>query len=122
MAYGFPLHPLKPWKERIRCVFYSFGTSRNPDIVARNLSYSHFTWTWHAVIMGTGITSALITNFPYGSGSAPVQWIGFGFFVLNFILFVFVCGCTIARYIMFPEVCIRFTEPVSRLIPFRFGH
>ncbi|KAF9644894.1 hypothetical protein BDM02DRAFT_830193 [Thelephora ganbajun] len=82
MAHSFPFNPLKPWRERIR----------------------HFTWAWHAVIMGTGITSALITNFPYGGGSAPVQWLGFGLFVLNLTLFVFVCGCTIARYVMFPEV------------------
>ena len=65
--------------------------------------------------MGTGITSALITNFPYGGGSAPAQWLGFGFFALNLILFVFVCGCTIARYVMFPEVCIHCTEPVRGL-------
>lgn len=68
--------------------------------------------------MGTGITSALITNFPYGGGSAPALWLGFGLFVLNFILFVFVCGCTIARYVMFPEVCTGYTGPVSRLIVF----
>lgn len=67
--------------------------------------------------MGTGITSTLITNFPYGGGSAPAQWLGFVFFLLNFILFVFVCGCTIARYVMFPEVRIRHTEQVPRLIP-----
>ena len=66
--------------------------------------------------MGTGITSALIINFPYGGGSAPAQWLGFGIFILNLILFVFVCGCTIARYAMFPEVCIRRVEPVARLI------
>ncbi|KAF9777367.1 voltage-dependent anion channel [Thelephora terrestris] len=82
MAHGFPLNPLKPWKERIR----------------------HFTWAWHAVIMGTGITSALITNFPYSGGAAPALWLGFAVFALNLILFVFVCGCTIARYTMFPEV------------------
>ena len=119
----FPFKPTETLERTDTVCNYFFGTSRDPDItVWQTLSYSHFTWAWHAVIMGTGITSALITNFPYGSGSAPVQWIGFGFFVLNLILFVFVCGCTIARYVMFPEVCIRFTEPVSRLIPFRFGH
>ena len=68
--------------------------------------------------MGTGITSALIINFPYGGGSAPAQWLGFVLFILNLVLFIFVCGCTIARYIMFPEVCIRKMELVSRLIPF----
>jgi tellurite resistance protein TehA-like permease len=66
--------------------------------------------------MGTGITSALITNFPYGSGSAPVLWLGFGIFALNLALFIFVCGCTIARYVMFPEVRTRPTESTSCLI------
>lgn len=87
----------------------------------RGFPYSHFTWAWHAVIMGTGITSALIINFPYGGGSAPVQWLGFGLFILNFILFVFVCGCTIARYVMFPEARTRHTKQVSRLILFISG-
>ncbi|KAF9778975.1 voltage-dependent anion channel [Thelephora terrestris] len=53
---------------------------------------------------GNGITSALITNFPYSGGAAPALWLGFAVFALNLILFVFVCGCTIARYTMFPEV------------------
>ena len=69
-----------------------------------DLPYSHFTWAWHAVIMGTGITSALLTNFPYGGDTAPLQWLGFVLFVLNLILFIFVCGCTVMRYIIFPEV------------------
>jgi len=71
--------------------------------------------------MGTGITSALVTNFPYGGGSAPLRWVGFGLFALNLILFVFVCGCTIARYLMFPEVCTRRTELILRLISFPLG-
>lgn len=54
--------------------------------------------------MGTGIVSSLCTNFPYGNGSAGLQWLGFAFFMLNLILFIFVCTCTIARYVMFPEV------------------
>ena len=66
--------------------------------------------------MGTGITSALLTNFPYGGGTAPLEWLGFTIFVLNFILFIFVCGCTIARYIMFPEVRAYRTESVPMFI------
>lgn len=66
--------------------------------------------------MGTGVTSALITNFPYGGGSVPALWVGFGFWVLNLILFVFVCGCTIARYVMFPEVWeLMLSHPVQSL-------
>ena len=91
------------------------GTSRNPDFKAR-FPYSHFTWAWHAAIMGTGITSALLTNFPYGGGTAPLHWLGFALFVLNLTLFIFVCGCTIARYIIFPEVRICYMELASRLI------
>ena len=73
--------------------------------------------------MGTGITSALITNFPYGGGSASALWLGFAVFVLNLILFVFVCGCTIARYIMFPEVRIHLMQAIRKLIlaHVRFG-
>lgn len=71
--------------------------------------------------MGTGITSALLTNFPYGGGTAPLQWLGFALFVLNLILFIFVCGCTIMRYIMFPEVRAHRTEPVPMLILFMSG-
>ena len=71
--------------------------------------------------MGTGITSALLTNFPYGGGTAPLQWLGFALFVLNFILFIFVCGCTIARYIMFPEVRFHYMKLVSSLISFMSG-
>lgn len=54
--------------------------------------------------MGTGIVSALCTNFPYGNGSPGLQWLAFAFFMLNLVLFIFVCTCTVARYIMFPEV------------------
>lgn len=64
----------------------------------------HFTWAWHAVIMGTGVVSALIHLFPYYNGSHALKIVALVFFLLNLVLFVFVCTCTILRYIMFPEV------------------
>ena len=71
--------------------------------------------------MGTGITSALLTNFPYGGGTPPLQWLGFAIFVLNFILFIFVCGCTVARYVMFPEVRVQWIRSVLSLTPLISG-
>ena len=55
--------------------------------------------------MGTGITSALIHLFPYNNGSLALKIVALIIFLLNLVLFVFVCVCTILRYIWFPEVC-----------------
>ncbi|KAI0630202.1 voltage-dependent anion channel [Trametes polyzona] len=82
MPLMLPIYAWKSWRERIR----------------------HFTWAWHAVIMGTGVVSALIHNFPYHQGSLALQVAALVVFLLNLVLFVFVCTCTILRYIMFPEV------------------
>ncbi|KAI0769777.1 voltage-dependent anion channel [Trametes elegans] len=82
MPLLLPVHDWKSWKERIR----------------------HFTWAWHAVIMGTGVVSALLHNFPYHTDSLALKIAALIFFLLNLVLFVFVCMCTILRYIMFPEV------------------
>ncbi|TBU49462.1 voltage-dependent anion channel [Dichomitus squalens] len=64
----------------------------------------HFTWAWHAVIMGTGVVSALLHNFPYHNDSLALKIAALAIFLLNLVLFVFVCTCTILRYIMFPEI------------------
>ncbi|KAH9931135.1 voltage-dependent anion channel [Epithele typhae] len=82
MALIKPVYEWKSWRERIR----------------------HFTWAWHAVIMGTGAVSALIHNFPYHNDSLALKVASLIVFLLNLILFVFVCTCTVLRYIMFPEV------------------
>ncbi|GBE81199.1 Sulfite efflux pump SSU1 [Sparassis crispa] len=71
----------KSWRERIR----------------------NFTPAWHAVIMGTGVVSALLHNFPYGSDREPLRVAAASFFLLNLVLFVFVCACTVARYFVFPQ-------------------
>ena len=68
----------------------------------------HFTWAWHAVIMGTGVVSALLHLFPYNNGCLALKVMGLIFFLLNLVLFVFVCTCTVLRYYWFPEVCCRF--------------
>ena len=55
--------------------------------------------------MGTGVVSALLHNFPYHNDSLALKVAALAVFLLNLVLFVFVCTCTILRYIMFPEVC-----------------
>ncbi|EMD37557.1 hypothetical protein CERSUDRAFT_114196 [Gelatoporia subvermispora B] len=82
MPLLLPYSEWKPWRERIR----------------------HFTWSWHAVIMGTGVVSALLHNFPYHNSSLALKIMAIVFLLLNLTLFVFVCACTILRYILFPEV------------------
>lgn len=54
--------------------------------------------------MGTGITSILIHLFPYNNDSQALKIVSLIIFFINLVLFVFVCTCTILRYIMFPEV------------------
>ena len=54
--------------------------------------------------MGTGVVSALIHLFPYHNESQALKIIACIFFLLNLVLFVFVCTCTVLRYVMFPEV------------------
>lgn len=55
--------------------------------------------------MGTGVVSALLHLFPYHNDSLALKVMALIFFLLNLILFVFVCTCTVLRYIWFPEVC-----------------
>ncbi|KAI0743597.1 voltage-dependent anion channel [Daedaleopsis nitida] len=82
MPLMLPVHAWKSWRERIR----------------------HFTWAWHAVIMGTGVVSALLHNLPYHNDSLVLKIAALAIFLLNLVLFTFVCTCTILRYIMFPEI------------------
>ncbi|KAI0745700.1 voltage-dependent anion channel [Earliella scabrosa] len=82
MPLLLPVHAWKSWRERIR----------------------HFTWAWHAVIMGTGVVSALLHNLPYHSDSVALKIASLAIFLLNLVLFTFVCTCTILRYTMFPEI------------------
>ncbi|KAH8083781.1 voltage-dependent anion channel-domain-containing protein [Cristinia sonorae] len=72
----------KSWKDRIR----------------------HFTWAWHAVVMGTGAVSALLHNFPYNNSSEGLKVMALIFLFLNLIIFTFVCTCTILRYALYPEI------------------
>ena len=58
--------------------------------------------------MGTGAVSALIHNLPYHNDSLVLKIVALAVFLLNLVLFVFVCACTILRYVLFPEVCFRF--------------
>ncbi|KAI0645542.1 voltage-dependent anion channel [Trametes meyenii] len=82
MPLMLPVYAWKSWRERVR----------------------HFTWAWHAVIMGTGVVSALLHNFPYHNDSLALKVAALVFFLLNLVLFVFVCTCTALRYILFPEI------------------
>ncbi len=54
--------------------------------------------------MGTGVVSALLHNFPYHNESLVLKIAALAIFLLNLVLFVFVCTCTILRYVLFPEV------------------
>ena len=54
--------------------------------------------------MGTGVVSALLHNFPYGSDGLGLKIAAVVFFLLNLALFVFISTCTIVRSWAFPEV------------------
>ncbi|KAI0696721.1 voltage-dependent anion channel [Cytidiella melzeri] len=82
MSIILPHSQWKSWRDRVR----------------------HFTWAWHAVIMGTGVVSALLHLFPYNNGCLALKIIALIFFLLNLALFVFVCTMTVARYSLFPEI------------------
>ena len=109
MAIILPYHQWKSWRERVRYVEHLSIGGRElwllrgscPPFCAH---YRHFTWSWHAVIMGTGVVSALLHLFPYNNDSQALKIMALIFFLLNLVLFVFVCTCTVLRYIMFPEV------------------
>ncbi|GMK54788.1 hypothetical protein CspeluHIS016_0113740 [Cutaneotrichosporon spelunceum] len=60
----------------------------------------HTTPAFYAMTMGTGITSILLFNFPYGARG--LEYAGTAVFVLNVVLFVLLSIATIARYILFP--------------------
>ena len=101
MSIILPHSQWKSWRDRVRYVLL-LNSSDFP------LTYvcSHFTWAWHAVIMGTGVVSALLHLFPYNNGCLALKVMGLIFFLLNLVLFVFVCAMTVARYSFFPEVSI----------------
>ena len=67
-------------------------------------AHRHFTPAWHTVIMGTGVTSALIHNFPYGHGSPVIRIFTLIIFFLNLVLFVLISVATALRYALFPDV------------------
>jgi tellurite resistance protein TehA-like permease len=64
-------------------------------------SIRHFTPTWFAANMGTGIISLLFSVFPYWGGSA-MRGLSTAFFFLNLVLFILFCAATVARYWRFP--------------------
>ncbi|KAI0759060.1 voltage-dependent anion channel [Fomes fomentarius] len=82
MPLILPYHAWKSWRERIR----------------------HFTWAWHAVIMGTGVVSTLLHKFPYHNDSLALKIVALIIFLLNLSLFVFVCTSTMLRYALYPEI------------------
>lgn len=54
--------------------------------------------------MGTGATSALIYNFPYGHGSPLIRIFTLIVFFLNLVLFILISAASVARYALFPDV------------------
>ncbi|KAJ6629293.1 voltage-dependent anion channel-domain-containing protein [Mycena sp. CBHHK59/15] len=67
-------------------------------------SICHFTWAWHTIVMGTGAVSALASRFHFGEGSEVLKIITLLFFFLNLCFFTLICGATVARYWIFPEL------------------
>lgn len=63
----------------------------------------HFTPAWFAVVMGTGAVSALLNDFPYGQENNHFKIAGCVWFILNLVIFLFACVCTLLRYIMYPK-------------------
>ncbi|KAJ7220047.1 voltage-dependent anion channel [Mycena pura] len=64
----------------------------------------HFTWSWHAVVMGTGSVAALVNRFHFGQDSQVIKILTLLFFFLNLLFFVLICAATVARYCMFPQL------------------
>ncbi|KAI6781309.1 uncharacterized protein J7T54_004082 [Emericellopsis cladophorae] len=62
----------------------------------------NFTPSWFAVNMGTGITSILLHNLPYNA--RPVQYVSYGIFGLNVVLFLTFLGISLTRYIVYPKI------------------
>lgn len=54
--------------------------------------------------MGTGAVSALASRFHFGQGSEAIQAVTLLFFFLNLCFFILICGATVARYWLFPEL------------------
>lgn len=64
--------------------------------------------------MGTGAVSALLHNFPYHNDSKTLKIMALIIFLLNLVLFVFVCTCTVLRYVLYPEVGRDHDVPLSQ--------
>lgn len=67
---------------------------------ALNQIVLHFPPSWFTVIMGTGITSVLLYNFPYQA--KWLQYIAYIVFVLSLVLFVLFCIISVIRYARWP--------------------
>ncbi|KAJ7678495.1 voltage-dependent anion channel [Mycena rosella] len=64
----------------------------------------HFTWAWHTIVMGTGAVAALVSRFHFAQDSEATKFITLVLFFLDLCFFVLICGATVARYYMFPEL------------------
>lgn len=56
------------------------------------------------VVMGTGVVSSLLHNFPYHNSSNGLKIVAVTIFILNLFIFIFVTTCTVLRYTKYPEV------------------
>lgn len=54
--------------------------------------------------MGTGAVGGLIARFHFGQDTLALKILTFLFFFLDLVFFILICGATVARYYMFPEV------------------
>ncbi|KAK9235297.1 voltage-dependent anion channel [Lipomyces kononenkoae] len=61
----------------------------------------HFSPAWFGMVMGTGISGAILANYPFGA--AWLRDIGIAFWACATGLLILFCIMTILRHILFPE-------------------
>ncbi|CAG7850521.1 Sulfite efflux pump SSU1 {ECO:0000303/PubMed:17322211} [Serendipita indica DSM 11827] len=75
----------------------------------------HFTPSWFAVTMGTGVVGILIYNLPYGNDKAR-HLVSLAFLILNSVLFAAFTLISALRYIIFPGIwSLMIREPTQSL-------
>ncbi|KAG8858916.1 Plasma membrane sulfite pump involved in sulfite metabolism [Serendipita sp. 411] len=75
----------------------------------------HFTPSWFAVIMGTGVVGILIFNLPFGDQGIRTT-VASAFLILNIVIFMTFLLASIARYALFPQIwMLMIHEPIQSL-------
>ncbi|KAG9040996.1 hypothetical protein FS842_002754 [Serendipita sp. 407] len=75
----------------------------------------HFTPSWFAAVMGTGVVGILIFNLPFGDQGIRTT-VASAFLILNIIVFLAFSLASIARYALFPQIwMLMIHEPIQSL-------